>query len=124
MSDEIKIRNMLILDADREKSIKIKNDAFKIKAIFPKERNEIARRMAIEQNGMASNTFQMDDLYAFRRGSTVDTCVIDSPDWWENANDCIDEEVLDELYKAINKFSDEFQEKLKKNKFVQRDKKA
>lgn len=117
---EIKIRNMLILDEDRKKEISIDGEIFTINALFNHDHKEIARRIAVDQNGLPVNSFSMNDRERFDRDATVDTAVIDKPKWFTNATRCIDESVLDRLFTAINDWTAEFQEKLKKNQFTKR----
>jgi len=111
---------MLFLEKDRQKDEKVNTETFKIKALFDKERLEIARRCAISRNGLPENSFSQTDRYRFTRIATVDVGLVEYPKWWTNAEDCPDSNVLQELYDKIEKFTEDFQEKLKKNQFAQR----
>jgi len=120
MSEKYEVRNMLFLDDDRKKNISIGKDKFIIRALFPKDRKEIARRMSVEQNGLPANSFSIDDRYMFERSAIIDQGMVESPDWWSNADECPDEDVLEFLYVEIMKWTAEFQEKLKKNRLNKR----
>jgi hypothetical protein len=120
MKEKYSVRNMLFLDEDRTKEIKIGDDVFKVRALFPKERKEIARRVSIEQNGLPSNSFTMNERFLFERSASIDTAIMESPSWWKNADEAPDEELLNDLYEEINNWTDEFQEKLKKNRLNKR----
>ena len=117
---EYKVRNMLFLEKDRQKDEKIGSDTFKIKALFEKDRMEISRRTAMAMNGMADDSFGINDRYRFMRISTIDIALEDHPDWWENAEDCADTELLETLFQKIDKHSEDFQKKLKKNQLAKR----
>lgn len=120
MSEEFKIRNMIVLEEDLKKSIKISNDTFVIKAILPKTRKNIARSMAVQFNGYPANSYSVDDRDRIERDSTIDQSVDEGPDWWIDTNECLQDSLLDELYAAIIKWDREVQEKLKKNRFKKR----
>lgn len=113
---EIKFKDLRLLEDDRRKTIKVQGETFVIKALFPRDYREISRKVAIEQNGLAVNTFSMDDRYRFQRDITVDHAVVQSPDWWTTSGACPEESILDELYGEIQEWTSEFQEMLKKNR--------
>lgn len=117
---KFEVRNMLFLDEDRRKSVKIGDDVFVVKAIFPREEKDIERRAAYEQQGMPISSFSVDGRYRFLRDATVDVAMVESPAWWKNADACPDSDVLDRLYEEIMLWTREFQEKLKKNQLNQR----
>lgn len=114
---EYRINDMRFIEEERQKTIKVEGETFIIKALFPKDYRDIARKVAIEQNGLAANTFSMDDRYRFQRDVTVDHAIVKSPDWWTNSNACPYETILDSLYGEIQDWTAEFQEMLKKNRF-------
>lgn len=118
--EKIEIRNMLFLEKDREKEVKINNENFKIKALFEKDYLEISRRVAISRNGLPENNFSQADRYRFSRIATIDVALIDHPDWWTSAENCPESETLEKLMIEIENHSLEFQQKLKKNKFAKR----
>lgn len=117
---EYKIRDMLILEDDRKKKIKKDNDEFIIKAPFPRDQKEIARRLALEYNGLPVNSFSLDDRYIFTRDISIDILVEEYPKWWKDADNCLDNDLKEWLYQEITNWAGEFQEKLKKNKFNKR----
>ena len=123
MSEKYAVRNMLFLEKDRNKDIKLGNDDFTIKAIFPADRKEIARRVSIEMNGLPANSFSINDRFIFERSAIIDTGIVESPEWWKNADNCPDEEVLQQLYDKLEEWTVEFQEKLKKNRLNKRSEK-
>lgn len=124
MSDQIKIQNMLILDEDRQKEITVEypggKEKFTIKALFPKDNKEIARRLAMDYNGLPVSSYSVDDRYLFERDATIDQGVVEGPEWWSAAEDCAKDEVNETLFKAIKEHTEDFNKKLKKNKFVRR----
>ena len=124
MAEEYAVRNMLFLDEERQKIEKIGQDSFKIKALFPPDKKEIARKIAMEFNGLQSAAYSIDDRYIIERGAVIDQAVVEGPEWWKNSDNCPDEEFLDKLYARVLEWSQEFQEKLKKNRLTKRDTKA
>lgn len=117
---EIQIRNMLILENDLLKKVKVDNENFTIKAILPKTRKEIARTVAFQYNGYPAASFSVDDRNRIERDATIDHVVDESPDWWVDSGECPQDSVLEDLYIDIIKWDNEFQTKLKKNKFSKR----
>ena len=121
-NQEYHVRDLLILEDDRRKQVKIGKDTFVILAAFPKDQKNISRRLALEYDGLPVNSFSLDDRYFFTRDVTLDVLIHKSPEWWSTASDCLDEEVKEMLYTEIVTWSNEFQEKLKKNQFTKRGK--
>lgn len=120
MSEEFKIRDMVVIDEDRQKTVTINNEKFVINAPTPKERKQIARHIVIQQNGMPVNSFNSFDLDMFTRDAWLTVLLVSYPKWWTNPDDCIDEGLKDQLYKELLEWDSEFQEKLKKNQFAKR----
>ena len=122
--EETTERNMLFLDEDREKTVKIGNGTsasnFKIRALFPNDRIKIEKFLAIESNGLPINSYSQEGRYLMQRAVTVNHAVREGPDWWTNADECSEEDLLDRLYEAIMSWSSEFQGKLKKNRSTKR----
>jgi len=121
MSEKFQIRDMTVLDTDRQKVITINDkEKFKIKAPSPRERKEISRRIVIEQNGLPTDSFTRDDKFIFTRDAWINTLIVEHPEWWSNTEACLDEELKDTLYEKMLEWDREFQEKLKKNQFAKR----
>lgn len=117
---EFKIRNMLFLEDDRQKELKKENDIFIIKALFPKEKGNIARAISFMQNGLPANSFTDIDRFIFERQATIDEAIVKSPEWWGGADNCPDEDLLNTLFDDIITWTNNFQENLKKNKLGKR----
>jgi hypothetical protein len=117
---EYRLKDLRFIEKDREKTIKVDGEVFVIKALFPKDYRDISRKIAIEQNGLAVNTFSIDDRYRFQRDITIDHAIVQSPEWWVGASGCPSDEILDSLYREIQEWTDEFQELLKKNRHTAR----
>lgn len=113
---EYRLKDIRYIEQDRQKTIMLEGETFIIKALFPKDQREIARRVAIEQNGLPVSAFSVDDRYRFIRDITVDYAIVKAPDWWRSVQDCIDDALIDTLYKEIQDWTTEFQELLKKNR--------
>jgi hypothetical protein len=122
--EETKIRDMIILDEDRKKKVTIRKESFVIKALFPKDYKDIANRLAMDYQGMSVNAYSVSARNQFERDAYVDQGILESPSWWANAEECPEVETVESLYNEILKWTNDFQEKLKKNKFAKRDKKG
>lgn len=118
--DKFQVRNMLFLESDRQKRINDGEGSFIIKALFPHDKNEISRRIAYLQNGLPANSFSREGLYGFEREATIDQGIVESPEWWSKASECPDEDLLDRLFKEIYKWTDDFADRLKKNRLGKR----
>lgn len=116
MAEVFKVRNMMILEEDARKTVKIGDDTFVVKAVFPVDRASIARQVSMYQNGMPANSFAYDDRVMFERNAILDICIVEKPEWWQGWAKCPDEEVLETLHSEILAWNNEFQEKLKKNR--------
>lgn len=113
--DEYKFRDLRFVDEDRQKTIKVGKDHFKIKAIFPADNRLIARMVVAYQAGQPNSAFANVDIARFERDATIATMVVDGPAWWRGVDNCPHEETLDLLWKGILDWTKEVQARLKKN---------
>jgi hypothetical protein len=117
MKDEIKVRNMVITIADRQKIIKIGDDNFTFQIPLPVERVQLSTQIANYIGGKDLKSLQAYEYQFAKMIVTLNFVIVKAPDWWEGSEKCIDDNLLGELYKEFNDFEEEFQESLKKNKF-------
>lgn len=114
--EEFVIRDMRFKEEQRLKAVTVRDDAFIILALFPKDYSEIARAEAFRRNGLPANAFDSQNIYRTRRDCTISHAVSEGPDWWKGVDKCPEDELLDDLYNEIMSWTEEFQESLKKNK--------
>lgn len=115
---EFKVRNMLIMDGDLKKEFKIGEDTFIIIPQVPNARRTIEEQIARWLNGVPVSAYSQNGLSELRVNATVDVCTVSGPDWWKGSMECVDNETVIQLYQAIQEWDTEFQEALKKNRFV------
>ena len=127
--------DMRFLDSEREVSIEIPLDpepeekevtqtaAFKIKAMFPKDRTTVDLIVSRKIGGVPRSSCSADQLYRLERDAWINVAVVESPPWWKSPSDCPSEDFLDRLFQRIYEHNQDFQEKLKKNRLPARESK-
>ena len=111
--------NVFDIKSEKFKVVKINNEEFKISAILPRERSEIAVKRSYLQGGMNVDSFLASDIDFFEKVATVDVCVIEKPNRYEESDSCrdwLDQTIIDDLYSKIKKRTKILEEKLKKNR--------
>jgi len=101
MSEKYAVRDMLVLENDLIKTIEVNKESFKIKAPTPKENKQIARYVAILQNGMAFNSFSSEAIDMFTRDAWLGVLIVEHPQWWKTPDECLDEGLKDLLYNEM-----------------------
>ena len=103
-----------ISELDLQKKIETRNGEFVIKALFPYEKTYVIKLIA-EQAGNISNLFIAEAEYV-RKICTLQVCIVENPDWWVGASNCLDDDLLNHIYEEYLKLEDSLSEKLKKNR--------
>jgi hypothetical protein len=114
---EYRVRDMVIKESDRKKSITVGTDHFIILAPFPKDRKNITKQVVYMCDGLPVSSFGRDERDMFERDATLNILIEESPIYWKTAEDCIDEDLKNTIYQEILTWDTEFQSKLKKNGF-------
>lgn len=114
---------MFDVSTEKSKSIKIKNgeaeEVFKLTAILPKERTEIAVKRVYLQNGINADAFTQADFQIMQEIATVDVCVLETPERLAKHDSCQewdDPYLISELHKKITEHTKTIERKLKKNR--------
>lgn len=120
--DGFRIRNMFVPMSELKKEIKKwgTHSVFTIKALSPLDSKVIARRLAIEYNGLPAGAFSKESQYIFERAAYIEQSIVEGPEWWTNADDCPDIDFLEDLYQEIIDWNATVQSNLKKNKYAKR----
>lgn len=111
--------DMFDITNEKFKTIKISDEEFKITAILPRERIEIAVKKAYLQGNMSIEAFSLADIQLIDKIATVDVCVLNKPDKLDDYDSCRDwdnEDLIDTLYNRITKLTKRLDKNLKKNK--------
>jgi len=111
--------NVFDITNEKIKTINVDKEEFKITAILPKEKIEIAVKRSYLQNGLSLESFGYKDVEFFDKIATVDVCVISKPNFYSKFDSCQewpDEYVISELYDQIKRRTKILEEKLKKNR--------
>jgi len=118
---EFNNRGMLFKSEDLIKEIQYdgnEQNTFKIKAILPTDIGQISRMRAARQGSLPANMFTEDELAVFDMEASIDFAVQEWPDWCssESVDSLRQTEMRTWLSNEINKWSNEWQTRLKKNK--------
>ena len=110
-----------ILKGERiTEEIKTKRGKFGIALPLPKDIRAIEIEVARKMDGLPEAQFQRDTIANFRAYATLDTVIVDSPEWWQNlesAEDCPDDALIMELYRRYLQLYRETQRKIEKSRF-------
>ena len=111
--------NLLNLEDEKFKNVKVLGYSFKIKFISPKDRLEIARRRVFLQGGCSIEALTDGD-YAFMENIAIlDTCIEESPKDFpdnESSENWDSLELINAVAHEIRKHTDDIESRLKKNK--------
>jgi hypothetical protein len=111
--------NLLNLEDEKFKNVKIKGYNFKIRCMSPLDRVQIAQKRATLQGGHPVESFTQDDFLYFENIAIVDICTEELPKDFNQNESCIkwpDIELINELALNIKTHTLEFETKLKKNR--------
>lgn len=111
---ELKIGSFAITDNHRQETKAFRGSNFTVQVPLPGERATILA-MISRFMGSDINTYTQTDYEYIRMLITLNNVVVESPDWWTNALDCIDEELLYDLWDFYLEKEKSFKQFLKKN---------
>jgi len=103
------------------KTFETARGTFKIRFPTGRDRIRIDQLKAIRRNGLPATAFDVSAMYNNEVFSTLDVIIMDGPDWWKKARekdqnwsweDCPDEELVIELYRLVDSFRRNVQERL------------
>lgn len=111
--------NLLNLEDEKFKNVKIKGYNFKIRTISPLDRVQISQKRATLQGGHPVESFTQDDFLYFENIAIVDICTEELPKEFNQNESCIkwpDIEMINDAANEIRKHTLDFEAKLKKNR--------
>lgn len=116
MADDIKFKGLTITPADRENT-RLFGDkgSFTVRIPLPYEKLNILSNCSRVMAGASLETIYAKDYEYIRMIVTLNQVVTKGPDWWKNAGECPDEELLVELWKFYLDSQSAFDEKIRKN---------
>lgn len=100
--------------------VKTKRGVFVIALPLPRDVRIIEVTIAERLNGQPIASFTTTTIALIRAYATLDTLVIESPDWWrelQSAEDCPDDVLIMDLYRRYLRFYESIQQKISKSRF-------
>ena len=111
----------LLLSGERvTEQIETKRGTFVIVLPLPRDVRIIEVLVAERLNGQPISAFTADTLSLIRAYATLDTIVVESPEWWRklrSAEDCPDDTFIIGLYRGYLRFYNQTQERITKSRF-------
>lgn len=111
----------LILSGERiTKKVKTKRGIFVIKFPLPRDLRVVEVRVAEMVEGRPISSFTTDQISNFRAYATLDSMIVDSPEWWkkmDSSEDCPDDDLIMTLYGRYLRFYRETQKIINNSKF-------
>lgn len=104
-----------IKESDREFSIMINGGSFTIRIPLPLQRAGIIGDISAVMGGANINSFPDGDYNYIRKIVTLNSVITKHPDWWEGADKCPDEFLIEKLWSHFKSSEKDFREFLKKN---------
>lgn len=116
MSEEVKVRSMVISESDREFHKDFgENGKFSIRIPLPVQKANIISATSRATGGLNITSMRAEDYEYIRMIVTLNNVITSNPDWWKGADSCMDEDFLYDLWKWYTDSEKEFQGRLKKN---------
>ncbi len=110
-----------ILKGERiTEEIKTKRGKFVIALPLPKDIRAIEVEVARKMEDMPESQFQRDTIANFRAYATLDTIIIESPEWWNNlesSESCPDDALIMQLYREYLRLYRETQRGIDRSRF-------
>lgn len=115
----MKQMNLLDLEDEKFKTVTVKGQTFKIRAMFPKDKRLIAQKRMVLQNGQPVSSLTDNDFYFFENIAINDICIESMPKGFDSNLSCEnwqDEELIHLVANEIRKHTSYIEEELKKNR--------
>ena len=112
--------DLLTLEDDKFKNVKIDEYTFKIRYISPLDRRNITNKRITLQAGNSIDSFTESEFLFFENVAIVDVCA-EFPDKFKQGESCInwpDINLINELANEIKKHTNDIESLLKKNRPV------
>ena len=96
-------------------TVKTRRGEFTLAFPLPKDLRRIEVTVASRLDGQPSSTFSADTIQNIRAYATLDTVVVDAPEWWDkldSAEDCPDDDLIIDLYRRYLRLYNQTQKAL------------
>ncbi len=113
--EEIKYGKLIITEKDREFSKTIDGNNFTVSIPLPIQKATIIAQTSRALGGMNVNSFLPEDYEYIRKIITLNSVIVDHPKWWDGADSCPDDSLIDILWNFFLASDVKFQKFLKKN---------
>ena len=111
------IGKQILKEDDINKVITVKGETFKIKFPTPIEQAKIEREIALRIGAVPLDSIPAESYNVIRMCTTLDFVIQESPDWWEIAGDCYDEDLLSKLWEKYLDLREKFRRSIREGKF-------
>lgn len=115
--EEIKVGEILLSKEDLQKTLKTKRGNFVVKIANPLDKKLIIRNTAASIGQANVQSVTAADYYFITAMETMRIVIIESPDWFESVDTCMDDELILDLYGQYIEFEKRFRRLLRQNKF-------
>jgi len=121
---DVRIGQQIIHEDDLKIKVDYKGEIFTLKYPNPIMKSAIEGEIARRLGGFTRDCYPQDHVYMVIATTYVDNLIIskESPGWFGNAWECLDEELIGTLYGEYLSFRSKFQEKLKQGQYKDPDK--
>lgn len=113
--------NILNLEDEKFKDITVQGHKFKIKYMSPADRVLIAQRRMNLQGGNPISAMTESDFLYFENIAINDVCIEETPEDFKSGESCVqwnNMDLINAVAHEIRQYTDQIEEKLKKNKPV------
>lgn len=114
--------NLLNLQDEKLKTVKVKGHKFVIRFISPMDRVKISQQRMNLQNGNPLSSLTDDEFINFENIAMIDTCTEEMPDGFNQNESCLkweDQDLINKLAHEIRGHTADLESKLKKNKHIE-----
>lgn len=111
--------NLLNLEDEKFKTVKVKGLDFKIRAMFPKDKRMVTQKRMLLQNGQPISAMTEYDFIFFENIAINDVCIEKMPKGFDSNLSCEnwqDQDLINLVADEIRKHTSYIEEELKKNR--------
>mgnify|MGYP001556255504 CR=1 FL=1 len=111
--------NLLSLEDNKFKNVKVKGYDFKIRFMTPMDRVQVTQGRIVLQGGQPVETLTNDEFTFFENVAIVNTCTENMPDDFNQNESCLkwdDIDLINQLAHEIRQHTSDIESKLKKNR--------
>ncbi len=114
---DIRIGEILLSKEDLQNKVTTKRGVFVTKLPNNLEKQLITRNTAAAIGYASLESMLAEEYLLVRMVQTLKIVLVDTPDWFNTVEDCLDQDLLLELFTEHEDFVEKFRGKLRQNKF-------